>query len=137
MSPSLNHSYLCRKIILEIEKTGQWEAWPELTLNIESGLIPDIAVYPRDGLKPNFMEDTMKCDVLPQLIIEVASPSQSMHDLMAKAARFLKSGVPAVWTVEPYGQIVYVSTLQGRKVELVGVVESAGVAIDFARIFQA
>lgn len=137
MSPSLNHSYLCRKIILEIEKTGQWEAWPELTLNIESGLIPDIAVYPRDGLKPNFMEDTMKCDVLPQLIIEVASPSQSMHDLMAKAARFLKSGVPAVWTVEPYGQIVYVSTLQGRKVELAGVVESARVAIDFARIFQA
>ncbi|MDS4040542.1 MAG: Uma2 family endonuclease [Candidatus Competibacter sp.] len=137
MSPSLNHSYLCRKIILEIEKTEQWEAWPELTLNIESGLIPDIAVYPRDGLKPNFMEDTMKCDVLPQLIIDVASPSQSMHDLMAKAARFLKPGVPAVWTVEPYGQIVYVSTLQGRKVELAGVVESAGVAIDFARIFQA
>ena len=136
MSPSLNHSYLCKKIILEIEKTQQWEAWPELTLNIESGLIPNIAVYARGGLQPNFREDALKCDVLPQLVIEVASPSQSMYELMAKADRFLKAGVPAIWTVEPYGQIVYVSTSAGRKVELMGVVESAGVAIDFTRVFQ-
>jgi Uma2 family endonuclease len=137
MSPSLNHSYLCKKIILEIEKTEQWEAWPELTLNIESGLIPDVAVYPRGNLKPNFMEDRMKCDVLPALVIEVASPSQSMHELMLKADKFLKSGIPAIWTVEPYGQIVYVSTREGRKVKLAGMVESEGVAVDFARIFQA
>ncbi len=136
MSPSVNHSYLCKKILLAIEQTEQWEAWPELTLDIEAGLIPDIAVYPRGGLKPNFMQDAMKCDVLPQLVIEVASPSQAIQDLMTKADRFVQSGVPAVWTVEPYGQIVYVSTLQGRKVKLAGVVESAGVTVDFGRVFQ-
>ncbi|MDG4597152.1 MAG: Uma2 family endonuclease [Candidatus Contendobacter sp.] len=136
MSPSVNHSYLCKKILLAIEQTEQWEAWPELTLDIESGLIPDIAVYPRGGLKPNFMQDAMKCDVLPQLVIEVASPSQAIQDLMTKADRFVQSGIPAVWTVEPYGQIVYVSTLQGRKVKLAGVVESAGVTVDFGRVFQ-
>ena len=136
MSPSLNHSYLCKKLILEIEQTAQWEAWPELTLNIESGLIPDIAVYPRDGLKPNFMEDAMKCDVLPQLIIEVASPSQSIHELMVKAGKFINAGIGAVWTIEPYGQIIYVSTQAGRKVKLAEMIESAGVTVDFSRIFN-
>ena len=135
MSPSLNHSYLCKKLILEIEKTAQWEAWPELTLNIETGLIPDVAVYPRGSLKPDFMEDRMKCDVLPTLVIEVASPSQSIHELMVKAGKFLNAGIGAVWTIEPYGQIVYVSTHAGRKVKLAEMVESEGVAIDFSRVF--
>ena len=136
MSPSLNHSYLCKKLILEIEKTAQWEAWPALTLNIETGLIPDVAVYPRGSLKPDFMEDRMKCDLLPTLVIEVASPSQSIHELMVKAGKFLNAGIGAVWTIEPYGQIIYVSTQTGRKVKLVGIVENEGIAVDFSLIFN-
>ena len=136
MSPSLNHSYLCKKLILEIEQTAQWEAWPELTLNIETGLIPDVAVYPRGSLKPDFMEDRMKCDVLPTLVIEVASPSQSIHELMVKAGKFINAGIGAVWTIEPYGQIIYVSTQAGRKVKLAEMIESAGVTVDFSRIFN-
>ena len=54
MSPSINHSYLCKQLIIAIETTEQWEAWPKLTLNIDSGLIPDLAVYPRGKIKPNF-----------------------------------------------------------------------------------
>ncbi|HLC15646.1 MAG TPA: hypothetical protein VJL89_05415, partial [Thermodesulfovibrionia bacterium] len=74
MGPSINHSYLCKKIIVEIEKTDKWEAWPELTLDIESGLIPDIAVYEKGKIRPNFSEDKIKCDILPHMVIEVASP---------------------------------------------------------------
>ena len=135
MSPSLNHSYLCRRIIIELEKTGQWEAWPELTLDIEAGLIPDIAVYEHGAIRPNFHEDSMKCAVLPQLVIEVASPSQSIHELMQKAERFLKAGIAAVWTIEPYGRLVYVSQPGSRKVELTGQVATEGVCLDFTDIF--
>jgi Uma2 family endonuclease len=135
MSPSLNHSYLCRKIILAVEQTGQWEAWPELALAIESGLIPDIAIYPPGVLAPNFFEDQTLCAVLPKVVIEVVSPSQPIHSLMLKAGKFIKAGIPAVWIVEPYGPVIYVSTPAGRKVQLAGVVESVGVRVDFAGIF--
>ncbi|XCN74287.1 MAG: Uma2 family endonuclease [Candidatus Electrothrix aestuarii] len=135
MTPSLNHSYLCRRIIVELEKTGKWEAWPELTLDIGAGLIPDLAVYKRGTIRPNFHEDSTKCAVLPQLVIEVASPSQSIHELMQKAERFLKEGIAAVWTIEPYGQLVYVSRPGSRKVELTGQVSSEGVSVNFSDIF--
>ena len=135
MSPSINHSYLCKKILLQIEQAEAWEAWPELTLNIETGLIPDIAVYPRDSVKPDFHQDTFKCDLLPQLVIEVASPSQTIHELMQKAEKFLAAGVPAVWTIEPYGRTIYVSTPHHREVKLSGVVEQNGIQVDFGRIF--
>ena len=135
MSPSLNHSYLCRKIILTVEQSGQWEAWPELMLDIEGGLIPDIAIYRVGVLAPNFMEDQTRCAVLPTVAVEVVSPSQPIHGLMRKADKFLKAGVPAVWTVEPYGQVVYVSTAQGRKTQLAGVAENEGVRVDFTSLF--
>jgi len=136
MSPSLNHSYLCKRIIIELEKTEQWEAWPELTLDIEAGIIPDIAVYERGALHPNFHEDTMKCAILPKLVIEIISPSQSIHDLMGKAEKFLQAGIPTVWTIEPYGKIIYVSQQGSRNVELAGPVNSEGVSLDFSRIFE-
>ncbi|MCP4109469.1 MAG: Uma2 family endonuclease [Desulfobacteraceae bacterium] len=135
MSPSLNHSYLCKRLIVELEKTEQWEAWPELTLDIETGIIPDIAVYERDALRPNFHEDIMKCAVLPTLVIEVVSPSQSIHELMQKAEKFLRAGIPAVWTIEPYGKIIYVSQKASRNVEVAGVVTTEGVSLDFSKIF--
>ena len=135
MSPSLNHSYLCRKIILAVEQSGQWEAWPELMLDIEGGLIPDIAIYRVGVLAPTFSEDQTRCAVLPTVVVEVVSPSQPIHGLMRKAGKFLKAGVPAVWTIEPYGQVVYIATAQGRKTQLAGVVENEGVRVDFASIF--
>jgi len=135
VSPSLNHSYLCRKIILAVEQSSQWEAWPELMLDIEGGLIPDIAIYGVGVLAPNFIEDQTRCAVLPTVVVEVVSPSQPIHSLMRKAGKFLKAGVPAVWTVEPYGQVVYIATAQGRKTQLAGVVEHEGVRVDFASIF--
>ena len=135
MSPSINHSYLCRKIILAIEQTGQWEAWPELSLDIANGLIPDIAIYRPGVLAPNFVEDQTRCAILPHVVIEVVSPSQPIHSLMIKAGKFIKAGIPAVWTVEPYGQVIYIATSAGRQVQLAGVVESAGVRVDFTGIF--
>ena len=136
MSPSLNHSYLCKRMIVELEKTDQWEAWPELTLDIETGVIPDIAVYERGTLHLNFHEDTMKCAILPKLVIEVISPSQSVHDLMEKAEKFLQAGIPAVWTIEPYGKIIYVSQQGTRNVELAGLVSTEGISLDFSQIFK-
>ena len=45
-------------------------------------------------------------------------------------------GIPAVWTIEPYGKVIYVSTPQGRKVEIAGVIEYDDLRVDFARLFS-
>ena len=135
MSLSINHSYLCKQIIIEIEKTEFWEAWPKLTLDIEAGLIPDIAIYAKGKIKPNFLQDKIKCDIIPQLVIEIISPSQSVHELMLKAEKFIKAGISTVWTFEPYGKIVYISTKESRKVEVSGLIENEGVKLDLTKIF--
>nr|VFK25084.1 MAG: Putative restriction endonuclease [Candidatus Kentron sp. LPFa]VFK35949.1 MAG: Putative restriction endonuclease [Candidatus Kentron sp. LPFa] len=101
-------------------------------------MIPDIAIYERGKLQPNFHQDTIKCTVLPRLVIEVASPSQSMHDLMQKKAdKFLQAGIPSVWTIEPYGKIVYISEKNIRKVETAGIITTEGIRLDFHQIFHA
>ena len=58
------------------------------------------------------------------------------HSYLCKKLILLNAGVGAVWTVEPYGQIVYVSTRAGRKVKLAEMIESEGIAVDFSRIFN-
>lgn len=135
MSPSLNHSYICKRIIVEIEQSGKWEAWPELTLDIEGGLVPDIAIYKTGMLKPDFTEDKTRCEILPLVAVEIVSPSQSIHELMLKAQKFLRARIPAVWTVEPYGGVIYISKENETKVLIAEPVESEGVKLDFSKIF--
>jgi Uma2 family endonuclease len=72
---------------------------------------------------------------LKHLVIEIVSPSQSIYDLMFKANKFINTGIPMVWTIKPYGNLIYISTLQGRKVELAGTLESEGIIVDFVKIF--
>ncbi|BAP57499.1 hypothetical protein THII_3202 [Thioploca ingrica] len=55
--------------------------------------------------------------------------------LLLKANKFIKSGISVVWTIEPYGNLIYISTQQGLKVELAGTLESEGIIVDFAKIF--
>ncbi len=136
MSPSLNHSYLCKKIIVAIEQSEQWEAWPELALDVEGVLVPDIAIYRKGLIKPDFTEDKIRCEVLPQLVIEIVSPSQAVHDLMLKARKFLAAGIPAVWTVEPYGAVIYISKENETKAVIAELVKTKDVELDFAEIFK-
>ncbi len=136
MSPSVNHSYLCKQLILLIEQTQQWEAWPELSLDIETGLIPDISVFPIGQLKPNFQKDAIKTTILPSLVIEIISPSQSIHELMQKAERFLLASIEEVWTIEPYGKLVYISTATKREVKTAGQLIFRDLNIDLDQLFS-
>lgn len=136
MSPSINHSYLCRKLILLIEQTQQWEAWPELSLDIETGLIPDIAIFPIGKLKPDFHKDSTKANILPEIVIEILSPSQSIHELMQKAEKFLQAGIQQVWTIEPYGKIVYISQPENREVKISGQLVFHDLQLDLQQLFS-
>ena len=82
---SFNHSYLCWQISQKLSQNAAIAPLPELTLNIGSGLIPDISVFPIDKIKPDFLRDVFKFPEMPVLAIEVVSASQNIQDLLEKA----------------------------------------------------
>ncbi len=66
----------------------------------ETGLIPDVGFYlaERDALA---VDDTKPIPFAPDLAVEVASPSQSRADMVAKARVYLRAGTRLVWVIWP------------------------------------
>ncbi|MBL8206592.1 MAG: Uma2 family endonuclease [Blastocatellia bacterium] len=133
--PSLNHSYICLQVIRQLLENPEIEPLPELTLAIENGITPDICVYPKAKIKPNFRRDITKFPELPILAIEVISASQNIQDLLVKADQLVAHGVKAVWTIEPFTNTIFVTTRDNEVKYTNEVVESEGITIDFKRIF--
>ena len=112
--PSLNHSYICLQIIRQLLENPAIEPLPKLTLAIENGITPDICVYPKEKIKPNFRRDVTKYPELPVLAIEVISASQNIQDLLVKADQLVAHGVQAVWTIEPFTNTIFVTTRESE-----------------------
>lgn len=134
-TPSFNHSYICAGIIEQLSENKKFKALPELTLDIEKGITPDICVYVRETVKPNFLRDYPKYPQMPILAIEVISASQNIQTLLEKAELLIKSGVKSVWTIEPFGQAIFVTTGKGEEIFHNQEVESEGIKVDFKKIF--
>ena len=114
--PSLNHSYLCMEILRQLLADEEILPMPELTLDIGKGVTPDISIFSRNQIKPNFMRDVIKFQEPPRLAIEILSPTQTIQELLEKASSLVNGGVKAVWTVEPYGRTVFITTQAGEKI---------------------
>ena len=52
--PSLNYSYICLRILRQLLQNEKFEPLPELTLDIANGLTPDISIFPKEQIHPNF-----------------------------------------------------------------------------------
>jgi Uma2 family endonuclease len=67
---------------------------------------PDVMLYlehkPLDQMNRGFAED------VPNLVVEVRSPSDRMRHIRRRVARYHTFGVPLVWVVEPELRAVYV-----------------------------
>ena len=74
--PSFNHSIICADIAEQIYENKQMKALPELTVDIGNSITPDLSVYERDKIKPNFRRDVTRYGEMPILAIEVISASQ-------------------------------------------------------------
>jgi Uma2 family endonuclease len=133
--PSFNHSYICLQTILQLNENPDIIPLPELTLDVDKGLTPDISVFPKDKVKPNFFEDITKYPDMPTLAIEIISASQNIQDLLTKAKLLVRNGVKTVWTVEPFTNTVFVTDKIGEKRLHNQVIESEGITVDFRQIF--
>ena len=134
--PSLNHSYICAQIMRQLLQDEKIQPLPELTLAIENGLTPDISVFPKEQIQPNFFEDVLKVERLPLVAIEVISSSQSIQSILDKAKLLVKSGVKTVWIIEPYGRSIFVLDHTGQQLFHEEVVTSEGIQVDFAKVFR-
>ena len=133
--PSFNHSYICNRILRQLFENDAIDALPELTLDIEKGVTPDICVYPAQTIKPNFLRDYVRFPEMPILAIEVISASQNIQDLIEKARMLVSFGIKAVWTIEPFTNSIFVTTASGEKLFHNQAVESEGITVDFRKIF--
>lgn len=134
--PSLNHSVICLRIIRQLIENPNLEPLPELTLDIDKGITPDISVYPKEQIKPNFSRDITKFPKMPMLAIEVISASQNIQDLLIKADILVEKGVKTVWTIEPFTNTIFVTTKDGEEKFTNQTIESEGIKVDFKKIFD-
>ncbi len=134
--PSLNHSIICTKLLLQLSQKEDYQPLVELTLDIDKGLTPDISVFQKGKIKANFFEDVIKYPEMPTLAIEIISASQNIQDLLLKAKLLIKHGVKVVWTVEPFSNTVFVTDKIGEKRLHNQEVESEGIKVDFRQIFN-
>ncbi len=81
----------------------------ELTTSKKAELVPDIAVYcdKEQVFRRGFLG-------VPQLIIEILSPSNSTDDTETKKEVYRKFGVPEYWIVSPEVKKVYVYSLDNN-----------------------
>jgi len=58
--------------------------------------------------------DGKRCNGVPDLIIEVLSPSNTRHDMLIKFNKYLEAGVREYWIVDPEDKIISVHVLKGN-----------------------
>ncbi|MEE4357302.1 MAG: Uma2 family endonuclease [Desulfococcaceae bacterium] len=134
--PSLNHSYICVQILRQLLENESVQPLTELTLDIGKGLTPDICVYEKEKIRPNFLRDITRFQDMPILAIEILSASQNIQDVLEKAVILADAGVEKVWVVEPYSRTVFVTGKEGESVHYPQVLEHRGIRVDFHQVFN-
>jgi Uma2 family endonuclease len=104
--PDFLHSYtqgLLAGLLVALRVTLKLVVCPELRLKIRPGvyLIPDISVF-----HPSRPEHLVP-DTPPFITIEILSPDDRMHDVLAKLEEYRQWGVPHVWLVDPHSKLMY------------------------------
>ncbi|MGI8601539.1 MAG: Uma2 family endonuclease [Verrucomicrobiales bacterium] len=135
--PSLHHSLVQSRLLLELSKTPAYFALSELTLEFNGKpYTPDICVYPREDI--DWQHDEVRRSVPPLLAVEIFSPMQGSKEVMDKVDVYLQNGVKSCWVVSPplktlavyrAGQ-VSVSHTSGIVTD-----EATGLAADLAAVF--
>ena len=134
-SPSLNHSYVCAQVMRQLLQDQEIQPLPALTLAIDKGLTPDISVFPKAKLQPDFFADVLQSQQLPLLAIDIVSAGQRVQEILTQATLLLKAGIKIVWVVEPYGRSIFVLTEKTKALFHAEPVICCGIRVDFAQVF--
>ena len=108
-NPNPRHQYVSRHILfqlyeqIELKKLGEVINSPiDLQLSLWDIVQPDIVVV----LAANRIITTTKIKGVPDLVIEILSPSNRRHDLKLKKQLYEQSALTEYWIVDPENQTV-------------------------------
>jgi Uma2 family endonuclease len=107
VSPKYFHSTLqfalCRLIGVWCKSRGRvLPEWAILLkrLGKDWAPVPDLTYISYERL-PKSWRRNEACPAIPELVIEIISPGQTMQEFEEKAKDYLAAGVPRVWVIDP------------------------------------
>ncbi len=110
--PGARHSGICGRLIEELviylrtNRIGY--LYPESSFQIgNQERIPDLAYISAERI-PSEGEPETKWMIVPDLAVEVVSPSDYYEKVHAKAMEYLVAGVKVVWIISPENQTITV-----------------------------
>jgi Uma2 family endonuclease len=114
----------------------------KLSLRADRSRRPDVAFVPYSRWPKNVMPpDSSSWEMLPDLCVEVVSPTDEAEELMNKVREYFQAGVRLVWVVYPRHELVLVfeslTNVRGlsRSDELAGGPVLAGFKLPLSEIF--
>ena len=116
---SRNHSYLQMKLGALLLGLEQYMVLSEISLdsspleNSTKEICPDLALYPKQSI--NFLEDEIRMQTMPLLVIEILSPRQSIDEILENFKIYFKLGVKSCWLILPPLQSVSVFSAPHRE----------------------
>ncbi len=119
---SINHSIAQTKLTSLLDNDERFATFVELSLDASSvdlskyslksrdELVPDVCVYAGSPPEPDkeIEDDILRVSQMPDLAIEVLSPSQSVSFLLRKIKAYFALGVKSCWLVEPSVDVIHV-----------------------------
>lgn len=128
VSPNTPHGTVAMAFAKIIDRSGQafGAALPEVHLRLDDTpgkrtvLLPDVAFYRYDVLRPLDRDDRLLPNVPPDVIAEVRSPNDRPGFRDAKIRRYLAWGCPLVFDVDPLPRKIIVHTANGERVLALG-----------------
>ena len=91
-------------------------------IRLRAGLvrIPDVSFVSVDRLPGGKLPRKPILDIVPNLVVEVLSESNTAKEMKRKLREYFKAGVELVWHVDPLSRIVEVYTAPDKRVVLRG-----------------
>jgi len=119
VSPKAFHSALQAALIVLMRAwcKGKGRIYPEWALILERQgqawvPVPDLTYISYERL-PKSWKRNEACPAIPELVIEIISPDQSLKELEDKAKDYFAAGVPRAWIVNPEGMSIKVFSSDG------------------------
>jgi Uma2 family endonuclease len=107
--PSKNNAIVQGNLffLLRKEYGATFRMLPEVSIQFDSKeRIPDIAIYKSIEFTPG--SDEIRLSEIPEVVIEILSPNQTLTELIEKSDLYFESGVPSYWLVIPNLRSIYI-----------------------------
>jgi Uma2 family endonuclease len=116
---SRNHSYLQIKLGALLLGLDKYLVLSEISLDSSSletntkEMRPDLALF--SPLPIDFLQDEIRMQTMPLLVIEILSPRQSIDEILEKFRGYFQLGVKSCWLVLPPLQSVSVFSAPNKE----------------------